>query len=59
MNDIRPQVTDIEIRKTKGVDAGLSLKKAWDIMRGARIVSLPILEEDKLAESSLSVYRLF
>ena len=34
VNDIRPQVTDIEIRKTEGVDAGLSLKKAWDIMRG-------------------------
>ena len=49
VNDIRPQVTDIEIRKTEGVDAGLSLKKAWDIMRGARIVSLPIIEEDKLA----------
>ena len=49
VNDIRPQVTDIEIRKTEGVDAGLSLKKAWDIMRGARIVSLPIIEEGKLA----------
>ena len=49
MNDIRPQVTDIEIRKTAGIEAGLSLKKAWDIMRGARIVSLPILEDEKLA----------
>ena len=49
VNDIRPQVTDIEIRKTAGIDSGLSLKKAWDIMRGARIVSLPILENEKLA----------
>ena len=49
VNDIRPQATEIEIRKTEGVDAGLSLKKAWDIMRGARIVSLPIIEEGKLA----------
>ena len=49
VNDIRPQVTDIEIRKTAGIEAGLSLKKAWDIMRGARIVSLPILEDEKLA----------
>ena len=49
VNDIRPQVTDIEIRKTAGIEAGLSLIKAWDIMRGARIVSLPILEDEKLA----------
>ena len=27
VNDIRPQVTDIEIRKTAGIEAGLSLKK--------------------------------
>lgn len=55
VNDIRPQVTDIEIRKTEGVDAGLSLKKAWDIMRGARIVSFLSLKRVNLQESSLSV----
>ncbi|MDO5147431.1 MAG: putative manganese-dependent inorganic diphosphatase [Eubacteriales bacterium] len=49
VSDIRPQVLDIEIRKTKGIPADLSLKKAWDIMRAARIVSLPIIEEDELA----------
>ncbi|MDD7210431.1 MAG: putative manganese-dependent inorganic diphosphatase [Lachnospiraceae bacterium] len=49
VSDIRPQVTDIEIRKTEGVSPELSLKKAWDIMRASRIVSLPILEEEKLA----------
>lgn len=49
VTDIRPQVTDIEIRKTEAISPELSLKKAWDIMRAARIVSLPILEEEKLA----------
>lgn len=49
VTDIRPQVTDIEIRKTEGVDPELSLKKAWDIMRAARIVSLPILEDNQLS----------
>lgn len=48
ITDIRPQVTDIEIRKTEGIPEELSLKKAWDIMRAARIVSLPILEKEKL-----------
>lgn len=49
LSDIRPQVTDIEIRKTEGIPADLSLKKAWDIMRAARIVSLPILDKEELA----------
>lgn len=48
VRDIRPQVTDIEIRRTKGIEAGLSLKKAWDIMRQLRIVTLPIVENEKL-----------
>ena len=49
VSDIRPQVSDIEIRKTAGIPADLSLKKAWDIMRASRIVSLPILENEELA----------
>lgn len=49
VRDIRPQVTDIEIRKTKGISPDLSLKKAWDLMRQARIVSLPILDDGKLS----------
>lgn len=48
VRDIRPQVTDIEIRKTKGISPELSLKKAWDLMRRAKIVTLPILDEEKL-----------
>ena len=49
LTDIRPQVRDIEIRKTEGIPADLSLKKAWDIMRNARIVSLPIIDNEELA----------
>ena len=49
VTDIRPQVSDIEIRKTEGILSDLSLKKAWDIMRAAHIVSLPILEDEELA----------
>ncbi|MBR0411679.1 MAG: putative manganese-dependent inorganic diphosphatase [Eubacterium sp.] len=48
ISDIRPQVTDIDIRQTEGIPEELSLKKAWDIMRAARIVSLPILDGEKL-----------
>jgi manganese-dependent inorganic pyrophosphatase len=48
ISDIRPQVTDIDIRKTEGIPEELSLKKAWDQMRAERIVSLPILSGKKL-----------
>ncbi len=48
ISDIRPQVTDVEIRRTQGVDAEMSLKNAWYLMRRNSIVSLPILEEQKL-----------
>ncbi len=47
-NDIRPQVTDIEIKRTIGKDGETSLKKAWDFMRSRKIVSLPILDGKKL-----------
>ena len=48
ISDIRPQVTDIEIRHTEGIPEELSLKKAWDQMRAEHIVSLPILAGEKL-----------
>ena len=48
ISDIRPQVTDIDIRQTQGIPEELSLKKAWDLMRAERIVSLPILSDEKL-----------
>ncbi|MBR5047985.1 MAG: putative manganese-dependent inorganic diphosphatase, partial [Eubacterium sp.] len=48
IKDFRPQVSDVEIRKTEGISGDLSLKKAWDIMRSQRNVTLPILEGKKL-----------
>ncbi len=65
IKDFRPQVTDIEIRKTEGVSGDLSLKKAWDLMRAGKIVTLPIVDGPKLkglitigdiAYSNMNVY---
>ena len=33
VEDVRTQVRDIEIRKTKGVADNISLKRAWNIMQ--------------------------
>lgn len=48
ISDIRPQVSDIEYSRTGGVHEELSLKNAWYNMRKEQIVSLPILEDEKL-----------
>lgn len=42
-SDVRPQVSDVEVDKVQGVDKEISLKKAWDIMRGAGLVTLPVV----------------
>lgn len=49
LTDMRPQVSDIAIRKMEGLPPDTSLKKAWDYMRSVNITSLPILQDDKLA----------
>ena len=48
VTDVKPKVKDIEIREVDGINRDLSLKKAWDIMRESRIVTLPIVENKKL-----------
>ncbi len=42
IEDVRTQVTDIEIRKTEGVSRNISLKTAWDLMQKQGVVTLPI-----------------
>ena len=49
IKDVRTQVRDIEIRETEGVDQGISLKTAWNLMRDKNVVTLPITEGNKLA----------
>ncbi|MDO4555478.1 MAG: putative manganese-dependent inorganic diphosphatase [Lachnospiraceae bacterium] len=48
VTDVKPKVRDIEMREVEGIHRDLSLKKAWDIMRDSRIVTLPIVEDQKL-----------
>ena len=46
--DVRTQVSDMEIRRTDRVQKDISLKKAWEYMRDNDIVTLPVVEEDRL-----------
>lgn len=48
IDDVSPQVKDIDIRKVKGVSDGISLKKAWYLMKSTDVVTLPVVEGHKL-----------
>lgn len=54
LSDVRPQVKDIEVREVPGVSSNLSLKKAWDMMRAARYVTLPIIK-DRVLEGVITI----
>ena len=45
VEDIGTQVKDIEIRETAGVSGGISLKKAYTLMKEKNVVTLPITEK--------------
>lgn len=55
MTDVGTQVKDIEIRHTEGVDSGISLKKAWEIMREKNVVTLPITNEKQQLEGLITI----
>ncbi|MDD6789563.1 MAG: putative manganese-dependent inorganic diphosphatase, partial [Lachnospira sp.] len=49
ITDVRPQVKDIEIRHTRGVESTLSVREGYRKMKEANIFTLPITEGDRLA----------
>ncbi len=55
VEDVRTQVRDIEIRKTKGVADKISLKKAWNIMQENNVVTIPSVREDGTLEGLITV----
>ena len=55
VEDVRTQVRDIEIRKTKGVADNISLKRAWNIMQENNVVTMPSVREDGTLEGLITV----
>lgn len=52
---VKTEVRDIEIRGTKGVEKNISLKKAWNMMQAANVVTLPALTDDGGLEGLITV----
>ncbi len=48
IKDVRPQVSDIDIRRTKGVSKDISVKDAWTKMKELNVVTLPITCKKRL-----------
>ncbi len=48
VEDVRTQVRDIEMRNVPGISRNISLKKAWELMRDQREVTLPITRGRRL-----------
>lgn len=48
IKDVRPQVKDIEIRRTAGVSDEISVRNAWKLMKSLDVVTLPITTGSKL-----------
>ena len=55
VEDVRTQVRDVEIRKTKGVADNISLKRAWNIMQENNVVTIPSVREDGTLEGLITV----
>ena len=48
IKDVRPQVMNIEIRHTEGINSEISVRNAWKLMDSLNVVTLPITEGRKL-----------
>lgn len=55
IENVKTQVRDIGIRETAGVKKNLSLKKAWNIMQEANVVTIPAVTEEGLLEGLITV----
>lgn len=48
LQDVRVQAADLQIKKTESVKSGISLKKAWNLMKEAGVGTLPVVKNRKL-----------
>lgn len=55
VENVKTQVKDIEIRKTKGVDRGISLKTAWSLMQENNVVTLPCVSDEGVLEGVITI----
>lgn len=45
ITDVGTQIKDIQIRKTEGISSHISMRQAWERMKGQKVVTLPVVSE--------------
>lgn len=55
LDNVYTQVKDMEIRRIEGISDDISLKKAWNIMQDANIVTLPVITDKNTLEGLITV----
>ena len=55
LDNIGTRVKDMEIRKVPGVHRDISVKKAWTLMRGQNVFTLPITDEKDQLEGLITI----
>ncbi|MCD7826765.1 MAG: putative manganese-dependent inorganic diphosphatase [Clostridiaceae bacterium] len=55
VGDVRTQVMDIDVNRVVGVDAEISLKKAWTIMQEGMLQTLPIVNKDGVLQGLITI----
>ncbi len=55
IDHVRTQVKDIEFRKTAGVDKGISLRQAWNLMQTMGVVTLPCVSDSGVLEGVITI----
>ena len=55
VESVKTQVKDIEIRHTKGVGRGISLKRAWSLMQQDNVVTLPCVNQEGRLEGVITI----
>ena len=50
VTDVGTQIKDIQIRKTEGVSSHISMKKAWEMMKILKVVTLPVVNSSNRLE---------
>ena len=48
LQDVRAQVSELNIRETESVKSTISIKKAWNMMQEAGVVTLPVVKNRKM-----------
>ena len=55
VSDVKTRIQDIEIKITAGISRDMSLKKAWEQMKGESSVTLPIVTTEGKLEGIITI----